>query len=56
MKTVILIREIYFDGFKNLGNFLIKHLLKAFTWFALAMFCIVLYAFAYRLFTGFAFS
>lgn len=56
MKTVLLIREIYFEGFKNLGSYMVKHSLKALTWFTFAMFAIVIYAFAFRLVTGFAFA
>ena len=56
MKTTLLIREIYLEGFRNLGHILIKNYFKAFAWFTLAMFVIVLYAFLFRLFTGFVFS
>jgi hypothetical protein len=55
MKTVLLIKEIYFDGFKNLGSYLVKRLLKVLTWFTLGIFLIVLYGFLYRILTGFAF-
>jgi len=56
MKTVLLVREIYFEGFRNLGNYIIKHYLRAFTWFTIAMFVLVLYAFMFRLMSGFAFA
>ncbi|MFS4454919.1 DUF6747 family protein [Maribacter sp. 2304DJ31-5] len=56
MKTVLLLKEIYLDGFRNLGNLLIKNYFKIFTWFTLFMFAVVLYAFVFRLFTGFAFD
>ncbi|MEH6512739.1 DUF6747 family protein [Maribacter arcticus] len=56
MKTVIVLKEIYSEGFKNIGNYIIKHSLKAFTWFTVFMFITVLYVFMYRLFTGFSFS
>ncbi len=56
MKTVLLIKEIYTDGFRNLGNFLIKEYFKVFAWFCFAMFAIVLYAFVFRLATGYAFD
>jgi hypothetical protein len=55
MKTVLLIKEIYFDGFKNLGSYLVERLLKVLTWFTLGIFIIVLYGFLYRILTGFAF-
>ena len=56
MKTVILLKEIYSDAFKNLGNYIVKHSFKALTWFTAIMFLIVVYAFLYRVSTGFSFS
>lgn len=56
MRVVLLVRELYFEGFKNLGSYVVKHSLKTLTWFTFAMFMIVLYAFLYRIFTGFAFA
>ncbi|WP_169720725.1 DUF6747 family protein [Arenibacter certesii] len=56
MKTVLLIRKIYSDGFKNIGNLMVQQYLKAFAWFSFIMFTVVLYAFIYRLATGFAFN
>lgn len=56
MKIVLLIREIYFEGFKNLGNYIIKHFFKAFTWFTIAMYALVLYAFIEKVSNGFVFS
>jgi len=55
MKTVLLIKEIYFEGFKNIGSYLLKRSLKLLTWFTIGVFIIVLYGFIYRLLTGFAF-
>jgi len=56
MKTLLLVKEIYSDGFKNLGNILIKNYFKAFTWFSLILLAVVLYAFIFRVSTGFAFD
>ncbi len=56
MKTVLLIKEIYAEGFKNLGSYLTKKYFKFFVWFSFIMFAIVLYAFIYRVATGFAFN
>jgi len=56
MKTVLLIKEIYTDGFRNLGNFIVKEYFKVFAWFCFAMYVVVLYAFLFRLVTGFAFD
>ena len=56
MKTTLLIREIYLEGFRNLGHLIIKNYFKAFAWFSFVLFFIVLYAFIYRVFTGFSFD
>ncbi len=56
MKTMLLLKEIYADGFKNLGSFLTERYFKFFAWFSFIMFVIVLYAFIYRVYTGFAFD
>jgi len=56
MKTVLLIREIYSEAFKNLGNFLVRNYFKAFAWFSFVMLVVVLYAFVFRVYTGFAFD
>lgn len=56
MKTMVLIREIYLEGFRNLGHFLIKNYIKAFAWFSFAMFIVALYAFIFRVSTGYAFD
>ncbi len=56
MKTFLLIKEIYLEAFRNLGHILIRKYFKIFAWFSFAMFLIVLYAFIYRLYTGFPFD
>lgn len=56
MKTVLLIKEIYTEGFRDLGNYLAKRYLKFFAWFSFIMFLVVLYAFVYRIATGFVFD
>lgn len=56
MKTALLIREIYTEGFRDLGRFIVREYFKVFAWFSFAMFAIVLYAFFFRLATGFAFD
>ncbi|MBC8769847.1 hypothetical protein H4O18_17745 [Arenibacter sp. BSSL-BM3] len=55
METILLFKEIYHNGFKQLGSWLVKSYFKAFSWFSFAMFIVVLYAFGYRLITGFSF-
>ena len=56
MKTTLLIKEIYLEGFRNLGHMIIKSYFKAFAWFSFVLFFVVLYAFIYRVATGFAFD
>ncbi len=55
MKTIYILREIYSEAFRNLGNYLIRHSLKLFAWFSFTLILIVLYAFFFRMLTGFAF-
>lgn len=56
MKVALLLKEIYLDGFKNLGNYVVKRYFKIFAWFSFIMFIVVLYAFIFRVSTGFAFD
>ncbi len=56
MKTVLLITEIYSEAFRDLGHILVKSFFKAFAWFSFLLFLIVMYAFVFRLFSGFAFD
>ena len=56
MNTLHTIKEIYTEGFNNLGNLIVKNYLKAFAWFGFSMYGVVLYAFAFRVSTGFAFE
>ncbi|PXX25151.1 DUF6747 family protein [Arenibacter sp. ARW7G5Y1] len=53
MKTLLLVKEIYSEGFRNIGNIIVRNYFKAFMWFSVAMFTVVLYAFIFRLATGF---
>ena len=56
MKTVLLLKEIYTEGFRDLGNYIAKRYFKFFAWFSFIMFVVVLYAFIYRIATGFPFD
>nr|AWJ66113.1 hypothetical protein [uncultured bacterium] len=56
MKTILLFKEIYLEAFKQLENFFVRRFFKGFAWFSLIMFLVVVYAFVYRLLTGFAFD
>ncbi|MCK0144127.1 hypothetical protein MWU78_00520 [Arenibacter sp. F26102] len=56
MKNVLLIREIYLEAFRNMGHAFIRSLFKLMSWFCFASFLIVIYAFIFRITTGFAFD
>ncbi len=56
MKTIVLLKEIYLEGFRNIGNYLIRNYFRLFTWFSFMMFFVVLYAFIFRVSTGYAFD
>ena len=56
MKTTLLLKEIYLEAFRDLGHFLVRNYFKLFAWFSFAMFAVVLYAFIFRLATGWAFD
>jgi len=55
MRTTLLIKEIYLEGFRNLGSFFIKNYMKIFSWFSFTLIFIGLYALLFRMFTGFTF-
>ncbi|NNE01852.1 MAG: hypothetical protein HKN52_01700 [Eudoraea sp.] len=56
MKTILLFKEIYSEAFKAIESFVMKRFFKFFAWFSFIMFGIVLYAFIYRILTGFPFD
>lgn len=56
MKNVLLIKEIYLEAFKELGSKIAKHSFKALALFCATTYFITLYAFAFRVSTGFAFD
>lgn len=56
MKKLLLVKEIYLEAFKNLGHILLQRYFKVFSWFCFIMFFVVLYAFIFRVSTGFAFD
>ena len=56
MQKLLLFKEIYLEAFKNLGNLLLTKYFKFFFWFCFAMLLVVMYAFSYRIATGFVFD
>jgi len=55
MKNVLLIKQIYTQAFKNLGHMFVASYFKILSWFCFSILGVVIYAFIYRLLTGFAF-
>jgi len=53
MKNLLLIKEIYLEGFKDLGYWIAKYYFKVLFWATTLLFLVVLYAFFYRVSTGF---
>ena len=56
MKTFNLIKEIYMEGFRNLGHVIVREYLKVMFWISFMLFFAALYALIYRAMTGFAFD
>ncbi|KPM30946.1 Hypothetical protein I595_2925 [Croceitalea dokdonensis DOKDO 023] len=56
MKTLLLVKEIYLEGFRNITHYLLEKSFKVYSWFCFGLFFIALYALIYRLATGFAFG
>jgi hypothetical protein len=56
MNYLLLIKEIYLEAFRNLGHAIVKNYFRVFAWFCFISFIIVLYAFLFRVATGFAFD
>ncbi len=56
MKTITLIAESYREAFQAIGSFVVRNLYRILFWFCFACYLIALYAFIYRVATGFAFD
>ena len=56
MKTLLLVKNIYLDGFRNIGNLIVRNYFKGFAIFSFIMFAVVMYAFVFRVVTGYAFD
>ncbi len=55
MKTLLLVKELYLDGFRHISHYLVKNYFKIFAWFSFTMLAVAIYAFFFRLWTGFYF-
>ncbi|WP_373016929.1 DUF6747 family protein [Muriicola sp.] len=56
MKSVMLMKELYLEAFKSIGNQIAKSYLKILSWLFLSSYIIVVFAFIFRASTGFAFD
>lgn len=56
MKTLLLLRELYLDAFQAISSFVIRNAYRVLFWFCFVCYLIVLYAFVYRIATGFPFD
>ncbi|WP_422860687.1 DUF6747 family protein [Flagellimonas sp. S174] len=54
MDQILLFKKIYAEAFRNLGHRILKNGFKIYFWICTALLAMVLYAFCYRLLTGFA--
>lgn len=55
MKRILLVKEIYVEAFKDWTQKLMERYFKAFSWVCFFLIAVTIYAFIYRLSTGFAF-
>ena len=56
MDKLLLLKEIYFEAFRNWSNLFFKRYFKVFSWFCFALLAVAIYAFVFRVSTGFNFS
>lgn len=56
MRKLLLFKEIYAEAFRDWTYRLLKKYFKAYSWFCFALLIVVIYAFVYRVSTGFAFG
>ncbi|MFS4455337.1 DUF6747 family protein [Maribacter sp. 2304DJ31-5] len=56
MERFLLIKEIYAEAFKNWKNILLENYFKIFSWICFFLIAVALYAFIYRVSTGFSFG
>lgn len=56
MNILLRFKEIYREAFRNLGHAVVKNSVKLLFWFCFLSFIVVLYAFVFRVSTGFAFD
>ncbi len=56
MEKILLVKEIYIEAFKNWKHLILKNYFKIFAVVCFTLIAITIYAFIFRLSTGFAFG
>lgn len=56
MEKILLVKEIYMEAFKNWKSLILENYFKVFSWICFTLLAITIYAFAFRVFTGFSFG
>ncbi|MGB3151188.1 MAG: DUF6747 family protein [Maribacter sp.] len=56
MEKILLVKEIYVEAFKNWRNIILENYFKVFSWICFVLLAITIYAFTYRVLTGFSFG
>ncbi len=56
MSKLLLVREIYVEAFRDWTYKLLNKYFRFFSWFCFFLLAVVIYAFAFRLSTGFTFG
>ncbi|WP_413994184.1 DUF6747 family protein [Maribacter sp. 2307ULW6-5] len=54
MEKLLLLQEIYLEAFRNWRNIILERYFKLFSWVCLVLWLITVYAFVFRLATGFS--
>lgn len=54
MERIILLREIYVEAFRNWRNIILEKYFRAFSWVCLFLWLVTVYAFIFRVSTGFS--
>jgi hypothetical protein len=56
MEKLLLVREIYLEAFRNWTNLILRKYFKVFSFFCFGLWLVTMYAFIFRVSTGFAFD
>ncbi|WP_347343962.1 DUF6747 family protein [Maribacter aestuarii] len=56
MDKILLLKEIYVEAFRNWRYIILENYFRIFSWICFMLLAITIYAFAFRVSTGFSFS